>query len=60
MLFMEYQEVTEVGKVVDKKVSKAPKWSNPTYENKITAEELAKLEKICQDALSELGPQENE
>lgn len=52
--------MTEVGKVVDKKVSKAPKWSNPTYENKITAEELAKLEKICQDALSELGPQENE
>lgn len=60
MVFMDYQEVPEVAKVGDKKVSKAPEWSNPTYENKTTDEELAKLEKIRQDALSKLGPQENE
>lgn len=60
MLFMEYQEVPEVSKVGDKKVSKAPEWSNPTYENKTTEEDLAKLEEIRQEALNKLGPQENE
>ena len=60
MLFMDYQEVPEVSKVGDKKVSKAPEWSNPTYENKTTEEDLAKLEEIRQEALNKLGPQENE
>lgn len=60
MLFMEYQEVPEVSKVGDKKVSKAPEWSNPAYENKTTEEDLAKLEEIRQEALNKLGPQENE
>lgn len=60
MLFMDYQEIPEASKVGDKKVSKAPEWSNPTYENKTTDEELAKLEKVRQDALSKLGTQENE
>lgn len=60
MLFMNYQEVPEASKIGDKKASKAPEWSNPTYENKTTDEELAKLEKIRQDALSKLGPLENE
>ncbi|MDG4969279.1 phage replisome organizer protein [Lactococcus lactis] len=60
MLFMDYQEIPEASKVGDKKVSKAPEWSNPSYENKTTDEELAKLEKIRQDALSKLGTQENE
>lgn len=60
MVFMDYQEVPEVSKVGDKKVSKAPEWSNPTYENKTTEEDLAKLEEIRQEALNKLGPQENE
>mgnify|MGYP002507220483 CR=1 FL=1 len=60
MLFMEYQEVPEASKIGDKKVSKAPEWSNPTYENKTTEEDLAKLEEIRQEALNKLGPQENE
>lgn len=60
MVFMDYQEVPGVAKVGDKKVSKAPEWSNPTYENKTTEEDLAKLEEIRQEALNKLGPQENE
>lgn len=60
MVFMDYQEVPEVSKVGDKKVSKVPEWSNPTYENKTTEEDLAKLEEIRQEALNKLGPQENE
>lgn len=60
MLFMDYQEVPEASKAGDKKVSKAPEWSNPTYENKTTEEDLAKLEEIRQEALNKLGPQENE
>lgn len=60
MVFMDYQKVPEASKIGDKKVSKAPEWSNPTYENKTTEEDLAKLEEIRQEALNKLGPQENE
>ncbi|WP_058220157.1 phage replisome organizer N-terminal domain-containing protein [Lactococcus lactis] len=42
-----------------KPVKKAPDWSNPSYKNKTTAEDLRKLEEIRQESLSKLSADKN-
>lgn len=42
-----------------KTVKKAPNWSNPSYKNKTTAEDLRKLEELRQESLSKLSADKN-
>ena len=42
-----------------KPVKKAPNWSNPSYKNKTTAEDLRKLEELRQESLSKLSADKN-
>lgn len=48
------QLTPQVSKRTAKVVKKAPKWSNPNYENKTSEEELAALEKLRIDSLKKL------
>ncbi|WP_162551444.1 DnaD domain protein [Lactococcus lactis] len=43
-----------------KPVKSAPDWSNPSYKNKTTAEDLRKLEELRQESLSKLETNKNE
>lgn len=42
-----------------KPVKPAPNWSNPSYKNKTTAEDLRKLEELRQESLSKLSTDKN-
>ena len=42
-----------------KPVKSAPDWSNPSYKNKTTAEDLRKLEELRQESLSKLSADKN-
>lgn len=58
----EHEEKREKSRqtVGTKPVKPAPNWSNPSYKNKTSAEDLKKLEELRQESLNKLGTNQNE